>query len=397
MAEKYYVNQSKTDIINAYGTSHNDIDTSLLFDMSSYGFNGESTRFIEAGKLTSITGWGRSPDIKPYINVPFATKSSCPVPSLKTQGDTYIAVNGTYWTSPSSTYYLRYNSTSGACQVSINGASYSTIGSGYTGIFVGLQGAGGGGGGSGFDNGVAAASCKGGGGGGGGAFIWAYLDLSAIPNGVVTVQVGQGGAAGENHESWAEFELDAETGKGGTATTLTYDGTRFLYAGGGGGGEGAALGSAGVSGGAGGITEIKDASWITVLNYYYGKSGGSSGSLKQYYVGITGSANPGKDGGSFLPTDTLWIPCCSSSPLVYRNGSPWSDKYASGSGGNSYEHSDSAYLSGGGGGGASVMSQAATESSSMFGYGAGGKGGSATTGSTSKGDAGRDGCLFIAS
>ena len=136
---------------------------------------------------------------------------------------------------------------------------------------------------------------------------------------------------------------------------------------------------------------------ITVLNYYYGKSGGSSGSLKQYYVGITGSANPGKDGGSFLPTDTLWIPCCSSSPLVYRNGSPWSDKYASGSGGNSYEHSDSAYLSGGGGGGASVMSQAATESSSMFGYGAGGKGGSATTGSTSKGDAGRDGCLFIAS
>lgn len=390
MSGKYYV--GTTDIVDLYGKEKTGINSSVLFQMSSYSYTGEDTKFVQAGKLTSLAGWGQAATGK-FNSCPFATKASCPVPSLKTSGDHYIAVTGNTY---STTRYFKYNSSVGACQVSSDNSSYSTIGSGYTGIFVGLQGGGGGGGGSCFDNGLVAANAKGGGGGGGGAFIWAYLNLSAIPNGVVTVTVGGGGAAGDVSEGWASLDLTAAAGKAGGATTLSYGGTTYLTAGGGAGGSGASSGSSGVSGGSGGTTTIKSASWITVLNYYYGKGGGSSGSLKQYYAGITGSANFGSDGSSFASTDTLWMPCNSSSPLVYRSGSTWTSSYTSASGGKNYVHSDSAYLSGGGGAGASVMSQASTSSSTMYGYGAGGYGGSATTGSTAKGAAGKTGCVFYA-
>lgn len=388
-------NYQTTSLTDCYATTHTNLSDSLCFNLATYNFSDVNTSVFVKGGTTTLNGWGITAACPGYkynnADIKFCTKESCPVPGYYTSGDHYLALKGNFYTTSKQ---IRYNSSKGYCELADkDSSSWSKIGSGFSGLFLGLQGGGGGGSSGEFSNIGVGAWSKGGGGGGAGAFIFCYVNFSAIPDTIVTINVGGGGDGGLAPPALS----NARPGTWGSGTTLVVGGKTYLTAGGGRGGYGGG-GDGRIPGGDGGESSLTcDLSYVTILNSYYGKKGGSGGESANYVVGIPNGPKYGTAGGSFISSDCLNVPIFKSSisvPVLRY----WASDYPSGAGAPDYNSDGGAYSSGGGGGGASVCGQYSTSNASTtYGYGIGGAGGTATTGSAKAGYAGKTGCLFIAS
>lgn len=266
---------------NKYATGDSTLKSNLTFSLNQLGYKGSSPDvFVKSGS-SDLPGWGKSAGKSGYkyggVELSFATKDSCPVPvSLSYQTDNWLSNTKVLASTVSGhVMQLKYKSSDGCCYYTTasnpTDSDYVKVGSGFTGVFIFLQGGGGGGGGavgSNMTSYTTGMQCAGSA-GGGGAFITAYLDLSAIPDSVVQLVAGHPGTA------WG----DKQDGQAGGDSYLSYNNYPLLIARG--GGQGLTQRDFTwdpFSGGNGGACVVSNSlpSWIKVLDIVNGGKGGDS-------------------------------------------------------------------------------------------------------------------------
>lgn len=364
-----------------FATNSDALDNRLYFNLSQNGFGEGSVTtniFINSDSENIVLkGWGSNSNNHDYrLNnqrLPFALKSSCPVPkpypSTTNEFVPYeIEVLST------DTLYVRYNSSLGYCQYSEDGITYTKVGEGFDGVFVFLQGAGGGGG-----LGLAGwGVLQGAGGGGGGAFILAYLDLKQIPNEPIILKAGKEGSLPIDV---IVGEGDGVNGWNGGPSTVSYNNQIYLSANGGEGGHGTTIdrnniGTRDGKGGSGGEPkEYKTSTWSSAVREccFKGCSGGNTGKILSWDA--ESDVGYGTYGNSYTQLDSIEIPILNTTQSILRGinlgraSSDWCQV--------------SSCASGGGGGGASVCGTGAIRFNGSMddprnipetGYGVGGTG-----------------------
>lgn len=373
------------DLYAQYKSPLQDHDRSNI-NLSDYNYkNPNVNKFVRGLEVPNNYvhrpyGWGRLAENNWYkyqgSPIPFATKESSPLRYSLGEGSWRESLDTVVYSTNTSVPYieLKYDSSLGYCVYKKSTAvPWVKVGSGFTGVFIILQGAGGGGGGAWagemYNYG---AGSRGGYGGGGGAFIMAYLDLSSIPNEVVTLYTGKRGLAGQSAQS-------NTAGQDGGDSYLSYQGNKLLIAGGGKGGQKGDNTTMSDYGGQGGICTTSPANsykWISVIAFVNGKDGGG---ITNYTP--VGQSRSGNEGYSY--SDNSWLTVTThdiidESVHLKRTtdpsypGGPYNTY---GIGGSPYPNAT--YESSGSGGGASPFSFRASTKSVLEGYGGGGGGGSA--------------------
>lgn len=316
------------------------------------------------------TGSARNINASNMNRLSFGTNKLTPGTTYYFRGWPYVTINGTDYYGTSRTATVAFKTTAFTGKTFTSSTTW-TVPEGVRSLSVCCVGGGGGGGVGMFSENMS--GC-----GGGGGYV-AYGSYNVIPGQVVTISIGQGGAAqASNYSERQSYPYAGKIGGAGGATIFIPQGQTALT---GNGGEGGGVayasafqprgGNGGSGGGAGKFTIVRDeTNYPSTGSADGGSNGGSGGTMRVSNYGYEcsgGSGQGGANGTSF-------------NGVTYSGGGGGGrlGKGGAGGGGNGGTQINSAAGSGtngtGGGGGGAFAMTGSIASSFWVDSGAGGTG-----------------------